>query len=552
MRSRKDCLRASFSGQDHNRIQEAHPFTIPMSLHLQSSPHFELLRNYLRAAGYNEESLCDRLEIRDMCELASHTGRPATPAMGSDELGLLIRLLLLGDDIDRQQLESALSPRVVEAFTSLGLTSLDPATEGRLFCPVAVYPIGPLFIVSDRWFPVVGKEFQWSDDFVYPAITPNTREFLAALPVTPCDSFLELCAGTGAAAMAASGYAQKSWAIDITERSTQMAEFNRLLNGLDNVTVLKGDLYEGVEGMQFDRIVAHPPYMPSLRATRVFADGGADGEQITRGTVAALPRFLKPGGTFYCLAQASDRQGAPLQQRLRGWLGEDQGDFDVAFIEMCQQDPKDAAFVYALKTGGGFAVVDLMRDSFASLGVESLPYGWIVIQRRNSPRSVFTTRRSAGQRIGREEIAWLLKWETFAAGPSALEDLQEKAPVVRPALEFHALHRMREGKLAPEQFSLHTEAPFFGDCKVQFWVGFLLPLCDGKSTVRQLWEACKTNNLIHAATPLHEFARLIGVLISGGFLEVAAFYPPLPPQKPEGQRRISASLEIGHPAGAGR
>ena len=523
---------------------------MPMSLHLQKSPHFGLLRNYLRATEFNEESLCDRLEITDMSELASAHAKRATPEMESDELSLLTRLLLLGESCEKEELESVLSARVVEALMSLGLASLDSANDRRLFCAVALYPVGHLFIVSDRWFPVEGRDFASSDDFVYPAITPNTREFLATLPKTPCESLLELCSGTGAGALAASGYAKESWAIDITERSTQMAEFNRLLNGLDNVTVLKGDLYEGVEDLQFDRIVVHPPYMPVLRATRIASDGGADGEQVTRRIVEGLPDFLKPGGCLYCLAQGSDRKGAPLEQRVRGWLGEDHRDFDVAVVELWGQDPKEAAFVYALKSGGGFETVDLMRDNLARLGVETMPYGWIVIQRRDSPRSIFTTRRSAGQRIGREEIAWLLKWETFAAGPSVFEDLLEMRPVARRSLEFQAIHRMREGKLVPEQYTLHTEVPFFGNCKVQFWVGFLIPLCDGTSTVRQLCETCKSNNFIHPETPPREFAKLIGVLISGGFLEVADYCPPNPPQPQEGQRRNSPARATGRPPSA--
>ena len=242
----------------------------------------------------------------------------------------------------------------------------------------------------------------------------------------------------------------------------------------------------------------------------------------------ALPHFLKPGGCFYCLAQGSDRKGAPLEQRVRGWLGEGQTDFDVAVVEKRGQDPKEAALIYALKSKGGFETVDLMRDSLASLGVESMAYGWIIIQRKNDTRKVFTVRRSAGPRTGREEIAWLLKWETFAAGPSAFEDLQEMIPVARRSLELRTIHRMKEGELVPEQLALHTEDPFAMNCKVDPWVAFLIPLCDGQSTVRQLWETCKANNFIHPETPPQEFAKLIGVLISGGFLEVADFRPPNP------------------------
>lgn len=498
-----------------------------MALHLQDSPEFEHLRNYLRTVGFDEKSICGRLGITELHDLLSSRAKSTLPPK-SDALNLLIRLLLFGESLPQHEVESALPSPAVQALARLGLASPDPKDGSRLLCPVVLYPVGVLFIVSDRWFSPDGKGFKGPDDVVYPAITPNTADFLATLPSTPCDRFLELCAGAGAAALGAAAYAKESWAIDITERSTQMAEFNRLLNGLENVTIRRGNLYEGAEGLKFDRIVAHPPYMPVLRPLQIFYDGGSDGEQITRQCVEALPHFLGPGGCFYCLAQGSDRQGARLEQRVRGWLGESHGDFDVAVVEKLVQEPKEAAYIYALKSKGGFETADLMRDNFQKLGVESMVYGWIIIQRKNNARKVFTVRRSAGRRTGREEIAWLLQWETFAAGPSALENLLEAIPAPRPSLELRTVHRMKAGELVAEKMALHTEDPFAMDCQVDPWVAVLIPMCDGQTTVRQLCQQCQTYGYIHAQAPPEEFAGLISVLISGGYIEVAGFRPPNP------------------------
>jgi hypothetical protein len=268
--------------------------------------------------------------------------------------------------------------------------------------------------------------------------------------------------------------------------------------------------------------------MPVLHPVQIFYDGGVDGEQVTRRIVEGLPRFLRPGGSFYCLAQGSDRKGEAFEQRVRGWLGESQTDFDVAVVERRPQDPQDAAIQYAVKSKGGSQAASQMRDALSSLGVESMVYGWIVIQRRKDERRVFTVRRAAGPGTRREEIVWLLKWEIFAANPLALEALQGMVPVARRSLELRTIHRMKDGDLVPDQFTLHTDEPFSMDCKVQPWVGFLIPQCDGKSTVRQLFEICKANNLIHPDTPSEEFAKLLMILISGGFLEVADFCPPNP------------------------
>jgi hypothetical protein len=216
-----------------------------------------------------------------------------------------------------------------------------------------------------------------------------------------------------------------------------------------------------------------------------------------------------------------------LETRVREWLGENQSDFDVAVVEKRAQAPKDAAFIYALKSKGGFDMVESMLASLAGLGVESMAYGWIVIQRKLDSRPVFTVRRFAGPRTGRDEIEWLLKWESYVAvNTGVYAALAAMIPVARPSLELRTIYHLKNGDLAPEQFTLHTDHPFSMDCKVQPWVGFLIPLCDGKLTVAQLLESCKAHQLIHAETPPEEFATLICTLISGGFLEVAEFRVP--------------------------
>lgn len=497
-----------------------------MKLALKDSLHFAVLRDFLRGVDFNDRSICRCLGISELPVLLTRHRKNVRPPSGCDALSLLIRMLLMGESVGKKTLEAAISENAFEALVGLGLIVPSVGDTNLLAGSVVLYPVGQLFIISDRWFAPDGTDYRAPDDIVYPAITPNTTEFMATLPVTPCGNFLELCSGTGAVALVASAYARHSWAVDITERSTQMAEFNRLLNGCDNVTVLKGDLYGGLAGLRFDRIVAHPPYMPVLGRAQIFYDGGADGEQITRKCVEGLPRFLNPGGCFYCQAQGSDRKDAPLEQRIRGWLGESQDDFDVAVIEKRAQAPKDAAFIYALKSNGGFEAVEQMLESLSHLGVESMAYGWMIIQRKTEARKGFTVRRSAGQRTGPEEISWLLNWETFAAGPKAFEALAGMVPVARASLQLQTLYRLKEGDLAPEQFTLHTDDPFSMDCKVQPWVGFLIPLCDGKRTAHELFEACKTHKLIHAETPANEFYDLLAILISGGFLEVADYRLP--------------------------
>jgi len=382
-----------------------------LRLRLEPSPHFSILRDFLRSSDFFEPPICHRVGVTGLNEFLATDRLRGTLSNGSDRLAVLIRLFLLGEPLEAKVLESSIPAGVVAAMKELGLLIQDPANFAppsafrggeapmgeptKMCASVALYPVGELFIASDRWTATQGYDVELSGDFVFPAITSNTSQFVATLPQEPCESCLELCSGTGVAALeAARRGSHASRAVDITERSTRMAEFNRLLNGFSNVTTMQGDLYEHLEGLTFDRIVAHPPYMPTLSRAQAFYDGGMDGEQVTRSIVMGLPRYLRPGGRFYCLAQGSDRKDAPFEKRVRAWLGEAQSEFDVLLIGRQDQTPRDTALQYAVKSKGGDGAAQQMRETLRELGVQNMVYGWLIIQRRDEARPVFTTRRT--------------------------------------------------------------------------------------------------------------------------------------------------------------
>ena len=93
-------------------------------------------------------------------------------------------------------------------------------------------------------------------------------------------------------------------------------------------------------------------------------------------------------------------------------------------------------------------------------------------------------------------------------------------------LELHVIHRLQNGELAPQNFTLKTSYPFTVECSIQTWAAFLIARCDGKTTARQLLGYLKQNGLVAAGEPEEEFADFLRVLISGGFLEIEGFRLP--------------------------
>lgn len=479
---------------------------------LGSDAEFSALRDALLACDYTEAAICSRFHIHRVSELRLE-GSPAPDTCGlNDVVRLLVHLLIEGAALQ----PSSASPLPIRELESLGLVTVHP---DRIVANVLLYPTRHLYIVSDRTRPAEGDPLL--DDIVYPAIVPNTDLFLDHLPPGANDAFLDLCAGTGIAALvAAQSGARHAWAFDITARSTHFAEFNRRLNALPNVTAAEGDLYQPAADdtgdQTFDRIVAHPPYLPVYRPRFVFDSGGQDGEQIVRRIVEGLPRYLRPGGKFFALTMGSDRD-QPFEHRLRDWLGADAGEFDVAFIVRKTISPHDYSADAVLMHKGSLQDIAGWRDLFAEWGVRSLAYGFVVIQRRQRDRAVFTVRHDSGPKTGPAECAWLIEWTTAALDTQKLLAMK---PHARDNASLRVEHRFAAGAWNPESYRLASEYPFSSTMNIEPWAPHLLTIANGTSTIRKLLDQLKSAGGLPDSVEPEEFARVVAAMVSAGFLEV--------------------------------
>jgi SAM-dependent methyltransferase len=382
------------------------------------------------------------------------------------------------------------------------------------FCPLALYPTEGLFVVSDRTTDTA--------DTVYPALVENTRRFLDVLPRAKCGSFLDVCAGTGIAALiAARDFASQSFAFDIAERSVQFAEFNRRLNGLQNVTNGEGDLYTPADGRQFDCIVAHPPYVPVLKPKYIFHDGGDDGELIVKRIVEGLPAHLAPGGQFCMLALGSDRKEGPYEHRVRGWLGDAHREFDIALVTRKLIEPADFVARSVVRGTADSSEVSQWRTLFEERGIDTLVYGVLLISRKALGRAPFTVRRQNSERTHRAEMDWLLAWEAAVADGSGAERALRSRLAAVPGIQLRVMNRMEEGDWAAVEHILQTDAPFSMECRTQPWMAYLLSKCDGTKTGLDLLRDLIAEEIVYAGTEPNDFAEALTMLISGGFIQFA-------------------------------
>jgi SAM-dependent methyltransferase len=480
---------------------------------LGRSGKFDELREFLRSAGYSEEFLRARFHLERAEQFELDRGKRAPLPEPASAADILTALYLAGEFASLAEAERLMGRDGVGLLNGMGLLEID-AGGGRCHGTVALYPLEDLHIASDRWSNPGDSPFEAPSDTVYPAFIPNTRLFLEHVPLGECGSFLDLCAGTGIAAiLAARQGAREAWAGDIAERCTRFAEFNGRLNGVANFHPVTSDLYGNLGS--FDRIVAHPPYVPALQPKWIFFSGGEDGEEITRRIVEGLPAHLNDRGVFLALTMGSDRSDAPFERRIREWLGERGGEFDIALIVRKALEPVDFA---ARKREESAA----WKKLFARLGVESLVYGFVIIQRRTGARQTFTVRRQASPGRRRAPWEWLLAWEgADKEGPLLGRPLHRGGDA-----EFQVRHRLEGSAWTPQRYTLRTEWPFSMECDAHPWMANLIALCDGRATGRDLLRVLVENEVLPRGIAEEEFARAAAGLVSGGFIEVEGFRPP--------------------------
>jgi release factor glutamine methyltransferase len=120
---------------------------------------------------------------------------------------------------------------------------------------------------------------------------------------------LDLCTGSGCLALACAKQFGNAEVLgtDFSDKTLDYAIENAKVNGISNITFLKGDLYEPVKGRRFDIIVSNPPYIkrgdicglsPEIREWEPLeaVDGGDDGLEFYRRILSCSADHLNEKG----------------------------------------------------------------------------------------------------------------------------------------------------------------------------------------------------------------------------------------------------------------
>jgi len=140
-----------------------------------------------------------------------------------------------------------------------------------------------------------------TDENVY---IPAEDSYLLAenLEIEAGQSVLEIGTGSGIVAMYASRLTDNITVTDINFDACELAQKNFEANGIENIEILFGNLFEPVKSRKFDVILFNTPYLPTeddevIEDNLNYAfDGGLNGRKVIDLFLNEVPNHLNDGG----------------------------------------------------------------------------------------------------------------------------------------------------------------------------------------------------------------------------------------------------------------
>jgi SAM-dependent methyltransferase len=364
-------------------------------LHFADDTVFHSVRDLFLGFGFNETN------VRDQYWFSGQPGKSLTPHFLEIEPGtasgldVLVHLFMGEQAVPVDDIIRILGSRHFLELQELKLVEVDEQGSA-CSATVRIEPVNELLICADR----SPAKPPVRSDAVYRPWDISSQLYSRIVPPTPCKTFLEMCCGSAYVCLnAAQNFAESVCGVDINPRAIRFADFNKKLNGIENVATYCGNLFQPLQSRRFDRIVAHPPYVPAVADSLVYKHGGQDGERISADLISGIPHHLADGGEFHGFFAISDRIDAPAELRVRELLGPDGQELDVALLTVTE-----LSLVWYLSSMPGLDAkgAEELRESCKKLGITRFVTAAVTIRsRRGSTPSTFRHRA--------------LGWQTAAA-----------------------------------------------------------------------------------------------------------------------------------------
>ncbi|WP_373500441.1 methyltransferase [Desulfococcus sp.] len=340
------------------------------------------MREVFAAADFTEAGVVRHLHSRDPVKVeAREMPRLLSMTRGGTPLDVFIRLFIMGVAVPADAARTAVSPMALDAWEEVGLLS---AAGSSVRAPLRLVPTSHLLAAFDP--STRGTDAETRPDHVH-GLGISSLNLMNATIRRPVERTLDLGTGCGIQGMMCAGHSRRVVSTDINLRALNIARFNTMLSGLENIEFRCGSRFEPVTGERFDLVLMNPPFAISPDHRFLFRDGGMTGDGFVRALIGEAPAHLTEGGYCQITAQWAHQKGCAWQDRLKGWV-EGSG-CDAWVIRLTTQNPETYAANWISETEK-LAPMDYAKKwdawmaYFEAAGIEAVSTGMITLRRRHS------------------------------------------------------------------------------------------------------------------------------------------------------------------------
>ena len=198
----------------------------------------------------------------------------------------------------------------------------------KLRANVQVFPLSGKFICTDFNYSAhrkSGKTYTTEKDGVWGILPEETPVMAKKAIVKKGGIVLDLATGSGMIGIFCADKAKKVIATDINPKAINYANFNAILNDVENKMEFKvGNLFKPVKGIKFDLIIWNGPTVAVPETPGkypVYSYGGMDGAEFTRRFIDEAFDYLKPNGRleWYDCAVGTKELPVSMEYLRRKW-----------------------------------------------------------------------------------------------------------------------------------------------------------------------------------------------------------------------------------------
>jgi hypothetical protein len=269
------------------------------------------------------------------------------------------------------------------------------------------------------------------------------------------------------------------------------AALSARLNGLSNIELRQGGLYEPVGDSQFDLIIANPPFVISPESRYLYRDSNLPGDVISERVIRGAPSRLLEGGYGIVLCNWYHPE-QDWSERLRPWV--ESSGCDIWLLCFRTDDPLTYASNWLRPTEANDPdrygqLLDAWLRYYERMGIAFISFGAVILRRRSGCANwIRADTVPSGQGVG----SCSAQIQRIFAAQDLLEELRDERQLLDHTLALAPDHQMEHVLKAADGGWTVQEAVVKQGEGLQFTgridrlVSTVLAGCDGQHALREL------------------------------------------------------------------